>query len=442
MPDLIEKGYVYIAKPPLYRLRNGKQETYVEKESELEELLLRDKLEQFEIADAEGKKHKLTAARWVRFNRRFNEYLYPNQVDNYQQDHYQLHYALQLTGNWLLNSSLHYTYGRGYFEQYRYNDRLSTYGIVVMREPIRVALEEVDVLILGGSATLEKQAPDARSEAIIALVGPIVSLLLAAALLAFWFVTRQASDAAGVLLSASAWWLGLGNLLLGGFNLLPAFPMDGGRLVRAALWGATRDFLRATRLASYVGRLLAYGMIALGLALVLAEELILGVWLALIGWFLNRATESAYRRVELGMLVEDLHVRDVMEQDVAVVGPNLTIDTLIEQHQLGGQPSFYPVTMDGELVGTVDIRQARRVPRNDWAATRVTDVMSRGERMLTVTEPLSVMDAMLRLDQSGAPALPVVAENEPRRLLGVVTREGLIRAIRRQATLRQEGAAR
>lgn len=303
-----------------------------------------------------------------------------------------------------------------------------------------VQLDEVNVLVLGGTATLDQEAPDARSEAIITLAGPLASLVLALAFLLGWLATNGLAGSLGLLLSAACGWLVLSNLLLGGFNLLPGFPMDGGRLLRALFWARTGDFLRATRLASLVGRGLAYAMIGLGLAVLFVGEPIAGVWLALIGWFLNRATEAAYRRVELSTLVANMAVRDVMEREVAVIGPNLTLDTLVEQHQMSTRPSFYPVTLDGELVGTLDLRQVRRVPRGNWAATRVTEIMSRGERMHTVTEPISVMDVLLRLEQSGWTALPVVAEHEPRRLLGLVTREGLSRAIRQRAALRHSGA--
>jgi len=303
-----------------------------------------------------------------------------------------------------------------------------------------VEVGEITLLVFGGNPRLGREAAGPRAEAVTALAGPLASLLLGGALLGGWLLTRETAGVAGLLLSSLLWWAGMSNVLLGSLNLVPAFPFDGLRLLRALLWRLSGDFLRATRLATYVARAAAYGLIALGLALALGDELIIGIWLALIGWLLGQAAEGAYRRVEFSTLIEDMLVRDVMESQVAVVGPNLTIDTLVQQHQLGGRDSLYPVTMDGLLVGTVDMAQIRGVPRAAWPTTRVTDVMKRGERMSTLTEELTLPDAVRRLEETGAPALPVVAEDDGRRLLGMITRESLRRAIRQRAALRQGDA--
>jgi Zn-dependent protease len=309
-----------------------------------------------------------------------------------------------------------------------------------------VDVSEVTLLIFGGTATFEKDVPDARSEAAVALAGPIVSLLLAGGLLAIAFggggLTGNLTDELTLLATGAAWWLGMSNLMLGGLNLVPGFPMDGGRVLRAIAWGITGDFLRATRLATFAGRGFAYALIAAGLVVALANEVILGIWLAFIGWFLNQAAESAYRRVEFGMALEGMAVRDVMEHDVAVVGPNLTLDTFVEQHLMSGKANMYPVTMDGLLVGTVELAQVRGVPRADWPVTRVTDVMRRGEKLTTLTEPLALMDAIARLEESGATALPVVSEDDQRKLLGLLSRDGLARALRNRASLRQRDGRR
>ena len=303
-----------------------------------------------------------------------------------------------------------------------------------------VPTAQIVLLVFGGTPHLARETEEPRSEALIALAGPLFSLLLCGALLLVWLLTAQLAGLVWLFVSSVAWWVGLTNLLLGGLNLVPAFPLDGLRLLRALLWRISGNFLRATRLATWLGRGLGYGVIGVGLALALGGELIIGIWLAIIGWLLNQAAEGAYRRVEFGLLVEDMLVRDVMEHDVAVVGPNLTLDTLVEQHLLRGRAALYPVTTDGQLVGTVEMAQVKGVPRSDWPTTRVTDVMRRAEQMPALTELLSLLDAVRRLDETGASALPVVAEDDRRRLLGLVTREGLSRAVRQRAALRR-GAA-
>lgn len=305
---------------------------------------------------------------------------------------------------------------------------------------VGVPVEEVTLFIFGGPPGVERDAPSPRAEAAIAAAGPALSLAIALVGLALWGVLEPIPGDAARVAAGVAWWVASSNLLLGVFNLVPGFPMDGGRLLRAVVWGITRDYMRATRVAALTGRAFGYGLIAAGVAWALAGEIILGIWLALIGWFLNQAAEGSYRRIEFGRLVEGISVRDVMEQDVAVVSPNLTLDTLVEQHLMSGRASLYPVTTDGELVGTVDLGQVGRVRRSDWPSTRVTDVMTRGEQMSTLTLPAPVMDAMTRFEETGAPAIPVVAEENRRQLLGLVTRDGLIRALRTRAGLRRRGS--
>ncbi|HUG47229.1 MAG TPA: site-2 protease family protein [Candidatus Limnocylindria bacterium] len=303
-----------------------------------------------------------------------------------------------------------------------------------------VEVREIVLLVVGGTAHLGRETDDPRRELLIALAGPLASLALGGLLLGVFLGAGEPPGTAGLLLSNLVWWVALSNLLLGGLNLLPAFPLDGLRMLRAILWRLSGDFVRATRQATWVARILAYGLIGLGLALALSDELIMGIWLAVIGWLLGQAAEGAYRRVEFGLVVEGMLVRDVMERDPPVVGPNLTLDTLVEQHLLGGRSSVYPVTLEGELVGTVEMAHVKGVPRAEWPNKRVTDVMLRGDRLSTLTELLSLLDALRRLDESGAAGLPVVADDDRRLLLGMVTREGLSRAIRQRAALQARSA--
>jgi Zn-dependent protease/predicted transcriptional regulator len=312
------------------------------------------------------------------------------------------------------------------------------HAIVARRQGLSV--DEITLFIFGGPPSVDREAPNARAEALIAGVGPVVSMGIAALGLGAWAVLSGVDGEAALFARGVAWWVGMSNLLLSAFNLIPGYPMDGGRLLRALLWTVTGNFMRATRFATLAGRVFAYALIAAGIAWALAGEIFPGIWLALIGWFLNQAAEGSYRRVEFGRLVEGIHVRDVMEQDVAVVGPNLTLDTLVEQHLMTGRASLYPVTLDGNLVGTVEIAQVSRIARGEWPNTRVTDIMTRGDDLSTLTSPATVMDAMTRFEETGAPAIPVVAEDDRHRLLGLVTREGLLRALRRRAALRPQGS--
>ena len=131
-----------------------------------------------------------------------------------------------------------------------------------------------------------------------------------------------------------------------------------------------------------------------------------------------------------------MRIADALERDVAVVSPGLTLDTLVEQHELRGDTTLYPVTVDGELVGAIDIEQVARVPSKDRASTRVIDVMRRGTQLVTFTEPQPLIDAVARFEQTGADAFAVVDGGDPQRLLGIVTRDGVIRLMRSRAARR------
>ena len=314
------------------------------------------------------------------------------------------------------------------------------HALVARRSGIPV--REMSVLIFGGTVTPDRDVPNARTEALVAAAGPSASLAVAGVFLLVWVlapVDLTARDAAASLVGATAAWLAITNAALAAFHLVPAFPMDGARLVRAVVWGITGDTRRATRVASRVGRAFAYVVIAAGVVVAVTASspagVMNGIWLAVIGWFLRNAADAGYRRAEFERLIGGVVVGDVMERDVAVVSPNLTLDTLVEQHLMSGQASLYPVTHDGVLVGTIEIAQVTGVPRGDWPATRVTDVMKRGEAMTTVTEPTTLLDAVARFEETAAAALPVVAEDDPRSLRGLLTREGVFRALRHRAAL-------
>ncbi len=298
-----------------------------------------------------------------------------------------------------------------------------------------VPVDEVMLFIFGGAARLDREAPTPRSEVAITIAGPATSVILGVALVVAGVMVsgipgQPAGVAAEVLIG-----LGIINVLLAAFNLIPGFPMDGGRLLRAIIWARTRDFLRATRMATLVGRGFAYLLIAVGLVVALGggDGIVFGVWAALIGWFLHQASEQSYRRVELAHIVEGVAVGDVMDREFSVVSPGLTLDTFVDQHLLGSTgTTIYPVMVGSTLMGTIELRQVRRVPRSEWQTKRVSEVMSRQEALWTLTEPQPAMDAVGHFEASDAQGIAVVDTEDRQRLTGVVTREGLVRVLRQR----------
>ncbi|MGH2428833.1 MAG: site-2 protease family protein [Candidatus Limnocylindria bacterium] len=295
----------------------------------------------------------------------------------------------------------------------------------VLARRFGMVVKGITLFIFGGATELDDEARRPRDEALIALAGPATSLIIGGGLLAVQQLVGQEQIAA--LLS----WLGVINILLGVFNLIPGFPMDGGRVLRAVLWRFRGDRLLATRNAASVGRLFAYLLIGFGVFLALqpgGRGLFSGIWLALIGWFLSNAASATETQAGVERSLRGVRVRDVMESEPPSVSPNETVGDLIQDRLLrGSHRSFLVRHDDGGLAGIVTLGDVQRVPREEWAAARVTDVMTRFADLATVSPEDSVTDALKLLQQREVAQLPVVVEG--RDPVGLLTRGGILRLI-------------
>jgi Zn-dependent protease len=302
-----------------------------------------------------------------------------------------------------------------------------------------VDVDEVGLSVIGTQGDLERRATSGRAEIAIALAGPLVSLPLGAVLVGLSLLAQPGGDPWLVAVGHVAWLVGLANLLVGALNLLPGYPFDGGRLLRGIVWSRTGSFERASGVSLLAGRLLAYAVMGVGLALAMAlpDRLIDAIWLVVLGWLFHQSNKLYQRRLEVERLVAGLQVGDVMEPNVPVVMPSLTIDALLAQYEQSKDTPVYPVTAGGVLVGAVDVGRARRLSHKARMSTRVEDLMTRLEKLTLLTAPTSVMDALASFDRSRAEALPVVDEAEPSRLVGILTRQGLVLALRARRSAQQ-----
>ena len=254
-----------------------------------------------------------------------------------------------------------------------------------------VEIEGITLWLFGGVARFRGMFPSAGAELRIALAGPLVSALLGGA-----FVGVAAALPGGPVEGVAAW-LGYINLILLVFNMLPALPLDGGRVLRALLWRRGGDFSRATRIAADVGRAFGYGLIGLGLVLFITQGAWSGAWFAFIGWFLLGAAAAEGRYALLRDALGDLVVRDLMiRQPVAVpAGSTLAefMDAVVPAHRF----TTYPVTEGGRVVGLLPFASVARVPRREWDATRVSDCTVPLDRMPTVRADEPLVDAVAEL---------------------------------------------
>lgn len=306
-----------------------------------------------------------------------------------------------------------------------------------------VEVKRITLFIFGGLAHMEKEPGGWRGELWMAAVGPLTSLTLGALfiLIAGWLVPADLERAAespqallgqlGPVATLFAW-LGPINILLGLFNLVPGYPLDGGRVLRAALWAVTGDLRRATRLAAYGGRAFAFLLIALGFLMVLGVRvpifgsgIVGGLWLAFIGWFLNNAALMSYRQLVLKESLEDVPVHRIMQTDPDTAKPEDTVQELVERLFDGQDRRVFPVAdPDGRFMGLVGLSEIRRIARGDWPRTPAEKAMTPAERLRTVAPDSDAFEAMSAMARHNLNQLPVV---ENQRLRGLVRREDIFR---------------
>jgi Zn-dependent protease/CBS domain-containing protein len=297
-----------------------------------------------------------------------------------------------------------------------------SHSLVAHRFGIHV--RDITLFIFGGASTLEGEAQRPRDEALIAAAGPLMSLAIGAVLLGIDVLVDQEE------ILAVVGWLGFINITLGLFNLIPGFPMDGGRILHALLWRVRGDRSVATRNAAAIGRLFGYFLIAGGIFLIFqGPNPFNGVWLALIGWFLSNAAESAVAQVSVEHALKGIKVREVMESDPPSVTPNESVADLVNERLIrGGHRSFLVRHDDGGLAGIVTLSDVRRMPRENWDAARVTDIMTRYADLATIGPDAELEAALKLLQEREVNQLPVVTD-EGRTVVGLLTRAGILRLI-------------
>lgn len=267
-----------------------------------------------------------------------------------------------------------------------------SHSLVARRRGIPV--EGITLFLFGGMAHTKSEAKTPEDEILVAGVGPLCSIGIAALFGGIWWVGVRLGWP--VALTGVSGYLAFLNLLLAGFNLLPGFPLDGGRLFRAVVWKITGDLTRATQWASNGGKVLAFVLIALGFVQVMGGFVLGGMWLVFIGWFLRTAAVASFQQHVLRDLTASVTARDVMSPEPVTVPSGLSVRDLVERRFLSAPHQGYPVVDGGVVVGVVTLEHVRRVPRGRWEELRVSDVMMPAagltvEPTATLTEVLSVM---------------------------------------------------
>jgi Zn-dependent protease/CBS domain-containing protein len=291
----------------------------------------------------------------------------------------------------------------------------------------------ITLFIFGGVSSLSGEAKRPSTEFVVAIVGPLTSLALSG--IAYLVAVAAPRGSA---IEAIASYLTLINMLLGLFNLIPGFPLDGGRVLRAIIWQITRDSRRSTELATAVGRLVAWGFLLWGFWRVLNDDVFGGIWIAAIGWFLQNAASASLEQAVAEQRLRRLRVGDVVRPDSTAVPPNISVAELVEQYMLPGARRSVPVVEGDRLVGIVTLSDVRNVPPEERATTLVRSIMGGQQGLATVTPERPLRDAIDALGSGDFEQVPVVQDG---RLVGLLTRADVVRQIQLREALQVQPAA-
>ncbi|MFN8584573.1 MAG: site-2 protease family protein [Dehalococcoidia bacterium] len=283
-----------------------------------------------------------------------------------------------------------------------------------------MSVPSITLFVFGGVSSIAGEMRTAREEFAVAIAGPLMSWVLAVIFGVLWLATH------GTGLAGIFGYLAWINGALGLFNLLPGFPLDGGRVLRSIVWGRSKSLVRATRVAASVGSIIAYLMIALGLLSVFYFGLLGGIWYVLIGLFLKSAAEGSYQAMLADRALRNVATRTVMQPPSQPVDPSMTVQQLVDERLLRAAERAYLVGDEGRVLGLVTASDITRLPRERWASTTVRDVMVPAEQVKTVMPQTDLVAAMQLMQQHDVHQLPVLEDG---RLVGMLTRGDVLRQI-------------
>jgi Zn-dependent protease/CBS domain-containing protein len=299
------------------------------------------------------------------------------------------------------------------------------HSIIALRN--QVPVNGITLFIFGGVAQIGQEPPNAGAEFRIAIAGPLTSLALGAV-----FGLTYLLDRAIPFLAAPSIWLMRINLILALFNMIPGFPLDGGRVLRAAIWGVTGDYHRATQIASSVGQVTAFGFIGVGILTVLGDNFFNGLWLVLIGWFLQNAAANSYAQSNMQHALRGIHVAQVMSRECIHISGDTPLNSIVEDRILGtGQRCFFITGPEG-LQGMLSLRDVTEVPKDEWNSIQVSQVMVPTEKLIYVNPQTELIDALRTMVDANINQVPVIENGH---LAGVLSREQILGYVRTRAEL-------
>lgn len=289
-------------------------------------------------------------------------------------------------------------------------------------------VRSITLFILGGVAQIKDEPRKPSREFYMAVVGPLSSLAIALVFFGLWYWVRNISQP----LAALCQYLALINLILGVFNLLPGFPMDGGRILRAIIWKITGNLRRATRIASVAGQTFAFLLIFFGIFQILRGFFLNGMWIALIGWFINSAAARGYQQVLMKDMLKDLRAKDLMNVDFETVSSDLGVQTLVDEYVLKKKERAFLVSEGGDLKGIICLEDIKKVVPQRRASSKVKDIMTPTEKLETISPNDNGNNVLSKLSARSVHQLPVIEEGKVK---GILCRADVLRFLHLRSEL-------
>ncbi|MEW6214445.1 MAG: site-2 protease family protein [Nitrospirota bacterium] len=281
-----------------------------------------------------------------------------------------------------------------------------------------LSIVSITLFIFGGVAQMKGEPPHPKAEFRIAIIGPISSFFLSALFFLFSVNTVGGTNALFSYLTRV-------NFVLGAFNLIPGFPMDGGRVLRSIIWGKRKNYFYATQRASSIGQKIALFFIFFGVFSIFAG-MPGGLWLMLIGWFLYTAAQASYQQATLQETLSGIKVKDIMVKEIITLSPSITLDKAVDNYFLRYGYGGFPVMDDGKFLGILTLKEVKDVPRGDWGRMKVADVLVPHNKKWEVSpddDVMKTLELMIREDKGRI----IVMENN--RMAGLITRNGIARYV-------------
>ncbi len=294
-----------------------------------------------------------------------------------------------------------------------------------------IPVRSITLFIFGGVAHMTREASQHGAELKMAAAGPLTSLTLGGLFFLLHFLTQDISAP----VAGMAFWLAQINVVLAVFNLIPGFPLDGGRVFRSLLWRFSGDYKRATRIATWVGRGVGYLFILGGVSLVFIfpQQWFSGLWLAFIGWFLGNTAASSYRQSQWQEVLRNITVSRLMTAECPVISPDITVSRLVQEYIFVGGHQCFLVNVAGELKGILTLGNIKSISRSSWETTEAESIMTPAEKLKVARPDQSALSVLEEMEENNVNQMPVVSEG---RVIGLITRDNVIRLLHARSELK------